>query len=137
SRYFKKKTRQQVIATVPQFIDANIRPDFTAVNDKNQLSKAMSNVMEMLYEWSLTREYFDYKQLLALLEVTAVGTCHLMDDICWDMRTVKDIIDVDFETGKIKCEEKDIVDFKGTRCEIVPNEEIYPGDDWTHNIQEQ
>ena len=137
ARFFKKKSRHKVIAAVAQNIDSGIGIDFSAFNEKQQLDRAMAKVGEDLYEWSLAREDFDYKQLLMFIEAAVVGTVHVFEEIAYDTREIKDILDIDFETGAIKWEPKEVVDFKGPRGEIVPNDELYPGDRWTHEVQEQ
>ena len=54
------------------------------MDEDKQLDKAMAHVTEVSYEWSLMREQFDFKALLALVEMTVVGTVHLYEEIAYD-----------------------------------------------------
>lgn len=137
SRAFKKKTRHKVIATVAQFVRSGLGVDFAAFDKADRLDRDMSRVIEDIYDWSAERENLDYTKLMAYLEMVISGTAHWLDEIAWDSRMVKEIIDVDFETGEVKWEEKERTDFKGCRSELVPNEEMFPGDAWTRDIQKQ
>lgn len=137
SNYFRKKTRHKVIATVAQFIDSGVGIDFSALKKGNQLNIAMAQVAEDLYEWSLAREDWTYKQLTLILEAVITGTCHIYEELAWDEREVKDILDIDFETMEVKWKKNQRVDFKGPRAQIIPNDEIFPGDQWEPTVENQ
>jgi len=137
SKHFKKRTRHKVIATIAQAQAANIGVDFEAVNRKNDVDRVMSRVSEDLYDWSLEREEFDLKMLQADLVRAIEGTVHIYEEIAHDMKVEKEIVSMDMETGQIEWEEKEVVEFAGPRCEVVPNVEIYPGDIWTSDVQAQ
>lgn len=137
SKAFKKKTRHKVIATIAGFVQSGIGLDFSAMNPERKLDRVMSKTVEDLYEWSLEREGFDYKQFLAYHEQAIAGTVHLYEEIAWDERQVKEISSIDFKTGKVVTEEKTRTEFKGCRSEVVPNDEMFPLDVYTHDIQEQ
>lgn len=137
SLHFKKRTRHKVIATIAQAQSANIGIDFEAVNRKNDIDRVMSRVSEDLYDWSLEREEFDLKMLMADLVRGIEGTVHIYEEIARDIKTEKEIVKMDFDTGEIIWEDKEVVEFAGPRAEIVPNVEIYPGDVWTADVQQQ
>lgn len=137
SRAFKPKTRHKVIATVAQFVSSGIGLDFSAVNGKESVDRQLASVGEDLYEWSLERENFDFKLLLAYLELVISGTVHVYDEIAWDKREVKEVDNIDFATGEVKFKTKTRVDFKGCRSELVSNEEMFPGDIFEMDIQQQ
>lgn len=137
SNAFRNKTRNKVIATVANFISMGLGLDFKAVNVKNRLDRNMSTVIEDCYDWSAEREEFEYTELRSLMEMTIAGTVHLQEEIVWEERKVKMIKDLDARTGKVETEEKNIIDFKGAKTCIVPNEEMYPANYFIHNIQDQ
>lgn len=137
SKVFRRVTRNKVVATVAQFVASGIGLDFAAVDQSERIDRGMSKMAEDVYEWSLDREEFDYNIGRAILEMVVSGTVHLMETLTWQTRTVKDILDIDFETMEVETETRERVDFKGTKFEIVPNEEIYPGDVYIPEVQDQ
>jgi len=137
SKDFKKKTRHKVVATVAAMLSSGVGLDFSAFNRQDQMDRLLSRVLEDIYNWTLDRERYDHKELTAFVEKVVVGTVHILDEVVWDTRQVKDIVDIDFETGEVRWAEKEHVDFKGCRSEVVPNEELFPGDLWEPEVQEQ
>jgi hypothetical protein len=137
SRAFKKKTRHKVIATVASYVSSGLGLDFTAVDPDDRIDSDLSRVCEDTYNWSSETENFDYKLVRAFLDMATVGTVHIYEEVAWDKRKIKKIDDIDLSTGEVKWTEKDNVDFKGPRAEIIPNEEIFPGDNWEPDIQNQ
>jgi len=71
------------------------------------------------------------------MQMIIYGTGCVYEEIAWDKREVKEIMDIDFSTGKIQWEKKERVDFKGPRATIVPIDEMYLGDAFTRDIQKQ
>lgn len=137
SNIFKRKSRQKVLAVIASFISSGLGVEITAQDLRQRLDRAMSDVVMDVYDWSLEREDFQYTFLLFLTELVVTGTAHLQEDIVWNERTVKEITDIDFETGQIKTEQKTRIVFKGCKSTFVPSTEMYPGDVWTHDIQDQ
>jgi len=137
SKAFKKKTRHKVIATVASFISSGIGVDFSALDQQNNLDRDIARVADDTYEWSLDREDFDFKWIRTILSMVVEGTACLFEEIAYDERKVKDIIDIDFETGKIKWEEAEKVDYKGPRSELIRIEEMYLGEAFEPDIQRQ
>jgi len=137
SRAFKKKTRHKVLATVAQFISSGVGIDYSAVNSQNSLDRAVSKMADDLYNWSTIDENFDYKLLQYYMEMIISGTVHVLDEIVWDTREVKEILDIDFETGMVKYKTVTRTDRKGVVSSLIPNEEIYIRNAWTFDIQEQ
>ena len=137
SRAFKRKTRNKVTATVAGFLASGVGIDIGAQNFGERLDRKMSEVVDDLYEWSLERENFDYTLLRAFMEMIITGTVHMQEEIVWNEREVKEITDINFETGEVKFEKNTRTEFKGTKAEFIPNDELYPGDAWTHDIQDQ
>lgn len=137
SRAFKKKTRHKVIATVASYVASGLGLDFTAVDADDREDSDLSRVCEDTYNWSTEVENFDYKLVRAYLDMAATGTTHIFEEVVWDKRKIKELSDIDLSTGELKWIEKEVVDFKGPRAEVVPNEEMYPGDNWEPCIQDQ
>ena len=137
SRAFKKKTRHKVLSTVATIISSGIGLEFRALDSQSRLDRMMGRTVEDVFDWSLDREDFDSKELRAFMELVVSGTSHLFEEIVWESRNVKEITGMDFESGEVTWEEKELVDFKGCRAELVSNEEVYPGDVWTFEPQEQ
>jgi len=137
SKAFKKKTRHKVIATVAAWISASIGVDFSAFDEDEELDSTMSKVIDDVYTWSLERESFDMKELSAYMALAIDGTSCLHEEIACDRRVVKDIQSIDFETGKIKWEEVERTIFKGCRADNVPIDEMYLGDVFEPDIQQQ
>lgn len=137
SNAYRPKTRNKTIATTASLVSSGIGVDIGAYDITDSLDRAMSEVAEDVFEWSLDREMFDMKLVDAVLEMRITGTVHLFEDIVWDKREVNEITSMDFETGEFEFDKKERTDFKGCRVEIVPNEEVYPGDIWEPDPQKQ
>jgi|14BtaG_2_1085337.scaffolds.fasta_scaffold00937_7 hypothetical protein len=137
SRVFKKKTRNKVTAMIAGFLASGVGIDIAAKDLEERLDRAMSQVADDVYYWSLERENFDYKMMKVLLELIVTGTVHIYEDIVWDKRDVYEITDLDLETGETIYEKASRTTFKGCRAEFAPNSEMFVGDIWTHEIQEQ
>lgn len=137
SKDFKPKSRNKSMVASAMLISAGIGLDFAALDLENSVDREMSRVVDDVVDWSMEREYFDFKELMVVHEMTTVGTGTLFEDLVWEEREVKEIVGFDFETGEIKTKKAKRVDFKGPRAEVVPNEEIYPGDIWEPDVQKQ
>lgn len=137
SNAYRPKTRNKTISTAASLLASGIGIDINAQDITDVTDRAMSEVTEDVYEWSLDRENFDMKLVRAVMEMRVTGTVHLFEDIVWDKRKVKEITEIDFDSGEVKFENKERTDFKGCRMELVSNEEIYPGDIWEPEVQNQ
>lgn len=137
SRHVRNKIHKKVVASVAQTVSAGLGLDFGAYNSKEKLDRVMSRVTEDLYEWTLEREEFDFLEIMAEFTRTTQGTVHIMDEIAWDEREVREIVDIEFGTDKISTEKKKRVEFKGCRSTLVPNDEIFIANPFISNIQDQ
>lgn len=137
SNIFKRKTRHKVMAVCASFVASGLGVEISAQDLAQRIDRAFSRVTDEIYEWSLEREDFDTKFLAFLIEVVITGTGHMGEEIVWEERTVKEIESVDFQTGEMEIKEGQRVTFKGCKSEFIPNSEIFIGDAWTHDIQEQ
>jgi hypothetical protein len=137
SNAYRPKTRNKTIATAASLLSSGVGVDISAQDSTDATDRAMSEVTEDIYEWSLDREDFDMKVVMAVIEKRITGTVHLMEDIVWDKRTVKEIKSIDFDDGSFDFDEVERTDFKGCRAELVSNEEMYPGDIWEPSVQAQ
>lgn len=137
SRHVRNKIHKKVVASVAQTISAGLGLDFSAYNSKEKLDRVMSRVTEDLYEWTLEREEFDYLELIAEFTRTIEGTVHVMDEIAWEEREVREIVDIEYGTDKIVTEKANRVEFKGCRSILVPNDEMYVANNLIPDIQDQ
>jgi len=137
SRNVRNKVHKKVVASVAQTVSAGLGLDFSAYNSKEKLDRVMSRVTEDLYEWTLEREEFDFLEIMAEFTRTTQGTVHVMDEIAWEERKVREIIDFEFGTDKIETETKNRVEFKGCRSVLVPNDEMFPANPFIADIQDQ
>ena len=137
SRIFKRKSRHKVLSVVASFVSSGLGVEISAHDIEQRMDRAMSSATEDIYDWSLDRENFEYTFLKFLLELVITGTAHTMEEIVWKEREVKEIMDIDFETGKIDTKKVTRTIFKGCKSSFVSNSEIFIGDAWQHDIQDQ
>lgn len=137
ARVFKPKTRNKVLAVVAQLTASIIKPQFIAQNPDQEVDRHMSEVIDNLYEYSTQLDGFEKKFVLAVLQGCVDGTIHILDEYQNRTRTIKEIIDTNWDTGEIKFKKKKKKDFEGLYSTIVPALEIYPGDIYTFDIQNQ
>lgn len=137
SRIFRKKTRKKVVASAASLVASGIGVDISALKQDKRVDREFSKVTEMLYDWSSERELQESVLIRTVLEGFVVGTAIIYEEIAWKERKVKEIDDIDFETGKITTTEKSRVEYKGPRSQKVRLEEIYVGDVYQADLQEQ
>lgn len=137
SRIFRKKTRKKIVASAANLVASGIGIDIQALRQDNKFDREFSRVSEMLVDWSAEREMQEATLTRAVLEAFTVGSAFLYEEVAWDSREVKEIEDIDFETGKIVTSKKTRIDFKGPRASLVSIEELYFGDVFQSDIQQQ
>lgn len=137
SRIFRKKTRKKIVASAASLISSGIAIDIEALKQDNKFDREFSRVTEMLVDWAGEREMQEATMLRAVLEGFIVGSAFIYEEVAWDSRMVKEIDDIDFETGKISTTKKLRVDFKGPRASLVSIEELYFGDVFQPDVQQQ
>lgn len=137
SRIFRKKTRKKVIASCASLISSGIGVDISALKPDNSFDRQLSNITSTLVDWAAEQELQEGVLLRAVVEAFVVGTAFVYDSIVWDMREVKEIVDIDMENGRVETEKATITDFKGAKSELIRIEEMYLGDIFQHDIQKQ
>jgi hypothetical protein len=137
STSYRPKTRNKTFSVAASLAASGVGIDPFARRADSSVDREMSQVCDDVYEASLELENFDFKLAIAIFEQAVTGTVHLVDEVVWDEREVKEISDIDLETGIVTYVDGNIVDFKGCRAEVVPGEEIFPGDNWEPVVQKQ
>ena len=137
ARVFKPLTHNRTIAVIAQTLSSIIKPQFIAQNIDQKVDREMTRVVDDLYEYSTDRERFEKKFVNGIVNGCIEGTIHILDEYRNDIRTVKDITSIDYETGEVKFKESVRKDFEGLSAEVIPNLEMYPGNVYVFDIQEQ
>lgn len=137
ARVFKPYTRNKVIQVIAQLVSSIIKPQVLAQNPQQEIDKNLSQDLDDLFEYCRELDNYDRKFVLTVLQGVVEGTIHLFVGYENRIRKVKEIDDIDRETGEVKFTEKDKKDFEGLYTKIIPNNEIYPGDVYTMEIQDQ
>jgi len=137
SRVFRKKTRKKIVASAASLVASGIGIDIQALKQDNKFDREFSRVSEMLVDWSAEREMQEATLTRAVLEGFVTGSAFLYEEVAWDSRMVNEIDDIDFETGKVTTTKKGRIDFKGPRASLVSIEELYFGDVFQPDIQQQ
>jgi len=137
ARVFKPYTRNKVIQVVAQLVSSIIKPQILAQNPQQEIDKNLSQDLEDLFEYCRQLDNYDRKFVLAVLQGVVEGTIHLFVGYENRLRMVKRVDDIDRETGEVKFTEEERKDFEGLYTKIIPNNEIYPGDVYTMEIQDQ
>ena len=137
ARVFKPLTHNRTVAVIAQTLSSIIKPQFIAQNTEQRVDRKMTKVIDDLYEYSTERERFEKKFVKGITNGCIEGTIHILDEYRNDIRTIKEIKSIDHETGRVEYEEKELKEFEGMSAEIIPNLEIYPGNTYVFDIQEQ
>lgn len=137
SRIFRKKTRKKIVASAASLVASGIAVDIQALKQENKFDREFSRITEMLADWSAEREMQESTFIRAVLEGFATGSAFLYEEIAWETRKVKEIDDIDLETGRITTRSGEITEFKGPRVSLAPVEELYFGDVFEPDIQKQ
>ncbi len=130
-------TRDRVLAVIAQMVSSVVEPQFIAQNDAQRVDREMSKVIDDLYTYSTDREMFDKVFVSAVTQGAVEGTIHILDEFRSDEREIKEIEDYDVSTGEVKYKTAKKRDQYGLYAEVIPNLEIYPGDTYKADIQEQ
>lgn len=137
SRIFRKKTRKKIVASAASLISSGIATDIQALKQDNRFDREFSRVTEMLADWSAEREAQESVLIRCVLEGFATGTGLLYEEIAWESRTIKEIDDIDMETGRITSQPGEFIEFKGPRVSLANVEEVYFGDVFEPEVQRQ
>jgi len=137
ARVFKPLTHNRTIAVIAQTLSSIIKPQFIAQNMDQKVDREMTRVVDDLYGYSTDRERFEKKFVNGIVNGCIEGTIHILDEYRNDIRTVKDITSIDYETGEVKFNEGVRKDFEGLSAEVIPNLEMYPGNVYVFEIQDQ
>lgn len=137
SKIFRKKTRKKVVASAASLVASGIGVDIAALKQDKRIDREFSKVTEMLFDWASEREMQESLLIRAVLQGFAVGTAVIYDDIIWEERQVKEIDDIDLETGKITTTNATRVDYKGCRSSLVRIEELFVGDVFQPDVSKQ
>lgn len=136
--YRSAMLRNKILGIIAHVLGMMPEPSIVAQNEAQQEDINVSRFFKDFVDWSMEHEGFEIKAFWGLVTAVAEGTIILKDDYGKFERKVKDIIDIDEETGKIKFKENaSFVDFVGAFTEIVPNDEFLVANPYITDIQEQ
>jgi len=124
SNYSTGLARNKILGLLAHVVSQYISPTIMAQNKKQAIDKAASKFVKDILEHSLDKEKFEVTQFFATLTAIAEGTCILEDNHFELKRRVKDITDIDHETGKTVWKEKEVEVWKGPRFTIIPNDQF-------------
>ncbi len=133
STAFRPIVRNKIIAICAQLTASIIYPQIYAQNDQDQEDKDAATVMRDILEW--VQENYDYDKTFigAVIDALVLPATFVHQEYCEKMRTIKEI------TGKGKWKTKEVLDelFSGFRSKVVPCDEMWISDFYTHDIQKQ
>lgn len=98
------------------------RPTLTATNSSEEPIQEFSN---SVMNYNMNNTNFDYNYYMSGLSAAIRGTSFLYDYYRFEQRWVKDLDDVDNETGEYIYKERLITDFDDDFTEWIPNEFCY------------
>ena len=136
--YRSAMLRNKILGIVAHVLGMMPEPSIIAQNENQQEDINVSKFFQDFVDWSMDHEGFEVKAFWGLVTAVAEGTIVMKDDYGKFERTVKEIIEIDEQTGKIKYKEnKNFVDFVGAFTEIVPNDEFLIGNPYITSLQDQ
>lgn len=109
-------------AQAQEDIERKARPHLLATEETDE---PIAEFCNSVLTYNMNNTGFDFQYFLGKLSKTIRGTSFLMNYWREDKRVVKDPKSVDDETGEIKYEDKEIIDFDDDYTEWVPNEFIF------------
>jgi hypothetical protein len=98
------------------------RPTLTATNSSEEPVQEFAN---SVMNYNMNNTNFDYNYYMSGLSAAIRGTAFLYDYYRFEQRWVKDLDDVDNETGEYKYKDRLITDFDDDFTEWIPNEFCY------------
>lgn len=137
SLYRSAITRNKILGIIAHIIGMLPSPNFQAQNDKQDEDVIAAQFFKDLVDFSMEHEGFDIKAFWGLVTAVAEGTIIFKDDYGVFERTVKEIVDIDDESGQIKWKEGKKIDFKGAFTELVSNDELLIPNPFVTDIQLQ
>lgn len=120
---FKPETRKKLIAMISQFASRKYNAKFTG-KQENDFFKSI--IIEDIYNWTNYKEDASEKLFWMMWQAMGKGTSIAFEGYNEQKRNIRDIENVDFETGDIKYKEKVIFN-KYIYSEVIPTEDFYPG----------
>lgn len=137
SMYRSALTRNRVLGIVAHVLGMMPRPSISAQNEFQDEDHEVSMFLKDYVEWSQEHEEFDIKLFWALVTCVVEGTVLLKDDYGKFEREIKDIIDIDESSGRVKWSKKLVTFFEGAFSELVCNDELLLPNPTVFDLQEQ
>lgn len=139
SRASKPVTRQKCQGIIAHTVDMFLRPSIHA-RGKVASRRLLAQIMEDMVDISNDKDRFDSKAMNVIMDAVIYGTGFLQQDYVCHKRKVK-LLENDFvlmgDDGEPKYKEKTLIDFEGPRSQTVSPYDVYLGDIFTFDIQEQ
>lgn len=136
--YRSAMIRNKILGIVAHVLGMMPEPSIVAQNENQQEDIAVSRFFNDFVDWSMDHEGFEVKAFWGLITAVAEGTVIFKDDYGKFERTVKEIISINEETGKIEYKEnKKFIDFVGAFTDLVPNDELLIANPYISSLQDQ
>lgn len=132
SRAFRPIVRNKIISIAAHLTAAIIYPVVYALRDDDMEDKDAATVMRDLIEWVTEQYHYDQTFVYAVIAALVNPACFIHTEFCEQMREVK-------EKVKDGWKKKEILDdvFSGFQSSVVPCDEMWIADFYTHDIQKQ
>lgn len=137
SHVFNNLTRNACISLLSKIAMQRPKARFIATNSDGFQDTLRAHILEKAIEYTRQRENGDWKFFQVALECITKGTVVAYEGYRKIKRKVREIKKYDPITGKVEYEEKEIIDFDDCFQEVIPLEEIYFGNLWVSDIQQQ
>jgi hypothetical protein len=123
SRYNKALARNKSLGLIAHIVAQNMSGSIIAQNSEQIEDKAAAMFLKDSVDNSFDKEKFDVKKFWGLVTSVAEGTVIWEENYGEFKQWVKEVTEIDYETGKTKYVEKEVDTWKGAYVEIVPNDQ--------------
>lgn len=129
----KNTARNRIIGILAHMLAAMLFPFVRAVNDKDEEEKMTARVMGILVENALRKSGYEMKFLYMLVSALVNPCVHVGVEFVQALQTVKQ----QMRDGSVKI--TDAIDefISGMQLNIIPIDELLPGDFYTFEVQRQ
>jgi hypothetical protein len=137
SRAFFNFTRNVVLAYLSRVALTMPKAKIKATDENNLDAPKKAYILEKSIEWIRNKQNGEYKFFNIALEMFTKGTVVAYEGFRKQKRKIKEIKKYDPITGKVDYEEKEILDWNDCFQQVIPLEDIYFGNIYQGDIQEQ
>ncbi len=118
---------EKLIGVLSRLATRGMEAKIRSRNDVSMIEQLREKISNSLLKGAAIKNEDDFQIILEMLQASEKGTVIGFEDWYFGKRQIRDITDIDSETGEMKFKIKTIKDWNDVRSSLVKLEDFYPG----------